>query len=204
MRRGKPIHFMQRVNDDPYSIVAQYQAEYRGIVQYYRLAYNLHRYSQLKWVAETSLVKALAKKYKTTRSKIYRRFRALHQNEYGIYKVLEVTVDRGPDKTPLAARFGGIPLRWNKWVAINDRITIPIWSKRSEVVERLLAQKCELCGAEDNIEVHHIRKLADLERKGQVDEHKWVKVADEHFRPAQPAEARLRGRGLGRSTVLKD
>jgi group II intron reverse transcriptase/maturase len=176
MRRGKPIHLMQRVNDDAYSIVAQYQAEYRGVVQYYRLAYNLHRLSQLKWMAETSLVKTLAKKYKTSRRRIYRRFRALHQNEYGIYKVLEVTVDRGPDKTPLVARFGGIPLRWNKWVAINDRITIPIWSKRSEVVERLLAQKCELCGAEDNIEVHHIRKLADLERKGQVDKRKWVKV----------------------------
>jgi group II intron reverse transcriptase/maturase len=176
MRRGKPIHFKQRVNDDAYSIVAQYQAEYRGVVQYYRLAYNLHRLSQLKWVAETSLVKTLAKKYKTSRSKIYRRFRALHQNEYGIYKVLEVKVDRGPDKTPLVARFGGVPLRWNKWVAINDRITIPIWSKRSEVVERLLAQKCELCGAEDNIEVHHIRKLADLERKGQVDKRKWVQA----------------------------
>jgi group II intron reverse transcriptase/maturase len=176
MRHGKPIHFMQRVNDDAYSIVAQYQAEYRGVVQYYRLAYNLHRLSQLKWVAETSLTKTLAKKYKTSRSKIYRRFRALYQNEYGIYKVLEVTVDRGSHKTPLVARFGGIPLRWNRWAAINDRITIPIWSKRSEVVERLLAQKCELCGAEDNIEVHHIRKLADLERKGQGDKRKWVKV----------------------------
>lgn len=105
---------MQRSNDDAYSIVAQYQAEYRGVVQYYHLAYNLHRLSKLKWVTETSLVKTLAKKFKTSRSKIYRRFKALHQNEYGIYKVLEVTVDRGPDKSPLVARFGGVPLRWNK------------------------------------------------------------------------------------------
>jgi group II intron reverse transcriptase/maturase len=176
MRRGKPIHFIQRVNDNAYSIVAQYQAEYRGVVQYYRLAYNLHRLSQLKWAAETSLAKTLAKKYKTSRSNIYSRFRALHQNEYGIYKVLEIKVDRGPDKTPLVTRFGGVPLRWSKWVAVNDRMAIPIWSKRSEVVERLLAQECELCGAEDNIEVHHIRKLTDLERQGQVDKRKWVQV----------------------------
>ena len=33
MRSGKPIHLTQRVNDDAYSIVSQYQAEYRGIVQ---------------------------------------------------------------------------------------------------------------------------------------------------------------------------
>jgi hypothetical protein len=176
MRRGKPIHLMQRVSDSAYSIVAQYQAEYRGVVQYYRLAYNLHRLNQLKWVVETSLTKTLAKKFKTSRSKIYRKYRASHQNEHGTYKVLEITVDRGPDKPPLVARFGGIPLRWNKWVTINDAKTRPIWSGRSEVVERLLAQKCELCGAEDNIEVHHIRRLADLECKGRSDKPRWARV----------------------------
>jgi group II intron reverse transcriptase/maturase len=176
MRSGKPIHLMQRVSDSAYSIVAQYQAEYRGVVQYYRLAYNLHRMSQLKWVMETSLARTLAKKFKTTKKKIFRRFKTLHQNEHGIYKVLEVTADRGPDKTPLVARFGGVTLRWNRWAVINDTKSKPIWSKRSEVVERLLAQKCELCGVEDNIEVHHIRKLADLERKGQANKPEWARV----------------------------
>jgi group II intron reverse transcriptase/maturase len=176
MRRDKPVHLMQRVNDSAYSIVTQYQAEYRGVVQYYRLAYNLHTMNRLKWVMETSLTKTLARKFKTSRKKIYRRFRALHQNEYGTYKVLQVTVNRGPDQTPLVARFGGITLRWNRWAVINDAKAKPIWSKRSEVVERLLAQKCELCGAEDNIEVHHIRKLADLERKGQANKPEWVRV----------------------------
>ena len=50
-----------------------------------------------------------------------------------------------------------------------------IWSHRSEVVERLLAQKCELCGATDKIEVHHIRKLADLEQKGKSERPDWMK-----------------------------
>jgi hypothetical protein len=59
-------------------------------------------------------------------------------------------------------------------VAINDAKTIPIWSGRSEVVQRLLAQQCELCGSEDHIEVHHIRKLADLKQKGQRDKRQWV------------------------------
>ena len=48
MRRGKPIHLAQRVNDTAYSIVAQYQAEYRGVVQYYRLAYNLRQLSDVE------------------------------------------------------------------------------------------------------------------------------------------------------------
>jgi hypothetical protein len=51
MRNGKPIHLPQRTIDDAYSIVSQYQAEYRGIVQYYRMAYNLHTLSKLRYVA---------------------------------------------------------------------------------------------------------------------------------------------------------
>ncbi|WP_416212310.1 hypothetical protein [Nostoc sp. DedQUE09] len=53
-------------------------------------------------------------------------------------------------------------LRWNKWVTIDDSLANNIWNGRSEVVQRLLAQKCEICGATDNIEVHHIRKLVDI------------------------------------------
>jgi hypothetical protein len=174
MRHGKPIHLMPRVNDEVYSIITQYQVEYVGVVQYYRLAYNLHRLGQLKWVMETSLTKTLAKKLKTTRAKIYQRYHARLQTAQGTYKVLQVKVDRGSAKPPLTAHFGGVPLRWNKWVTLNDA-SQPIWSKRSELVERLLAQKCELCGATKNIEVHHLRKLADLEQTGRS-KPEWAKV----------------------------
>jgi len=42
----------------------------------------------------------------------------------------------------------------------------PIWSTRSELVQRLEAQKCELCASQEKVEVHHIKKLAALKRKG--------------------------------------
>jgi group II intron reverse transcriptase/maturase len=175
MQHGKPKHLMQRINEHPYSIVAQYQTEYAGVVQYYRLAYNLHRLSKLKWAMERSLVKTLAKKLKVGKTEIYRRFPAQHQTEGFTYKVLEVMVERGEDKAPLVARFGGIPLRWNKWFTISEK-TEPIWSGRSEVVQRLLAQECELCGTEGRIEVHHVRKLADLERKGRSGKPQWARI----------------------------
>ncbi|WP_219723999.1 hypothetical protein, partial [Fischerella thermalis] len=60
------------------------------------------------------------------------------------------------DNKPLITHFGGVCLRWNKWVRIDDSSANNIWNGRSEVVQRLLAQKCEICGATDNIEVHHI------------------------------------------------
>jgi group II intron reverse transcriptase/maturase len=54
---GKPIHRLERTHDSVLSIVEHYQTEYRGIVNYYRLAFNLHRLNRLKWVMQTSLTK---------------------------------------------------------------------------------------------------------------------------------------------------
>ena len=170
MRGGKSVHLPQRLNDEAYGIVALYQVEYTGLVQYYRLAYNLHMLSRLKHVAEVSLVKTLANKFRCSCRKIYRRFRKVVQTDDGTYKVLEVERKRGPKKKPLVAQFGGISLRRNEWATIDEKPK-RIWSGHSELVQRLLAQECELCGSMDNIEVHHIRKLADL--KGNS---RWEKV----------------------------
>jgi hypothetical protein len=143
-----------------------------GIDQYYRLAYNLHRLAALKRVMETSLTRTLTPKLKITRSQVYHRYRAYLQTEQGTYAVWQVTIDRGPDRPLLTARFGGVPLRWNQWVRTSDEIE-PIWGKRSEVAERLLAQKRELCGSTLKVEVHHVRKLADL---GGRNRSEWMRV----------------------------
>jgi len=169
-RDGKPVHLPERLNDSAYSIVALYQAEYSGVVQYYRLAYNLHMLSRMKWVAERSLVMTLANKLRTSCPDVYRRFRRELITIDGIYKVLSVTVERGPMKKPLEAHFGGISLSRNEQAVIGEYPTT-IWSGRSELAERLLAQKCELCGSTDDIQVHHIHKLADLKGKSR-----WEKV----------------------------
>lgn len=169
MRRGKPMHLPERLNDNAYSIVALYQAEYSGIVQYYRLAYNLHKLSRLKWVAEQSLLKTLANKLRTSKGDVYRRFRGTHQTEDKEYKVLKVQEER-PGKQPLVARFGGIPLSRNVWANVDEKPR-RVWSGRSEICQRLLAEKCELCGAVGPVEMHHIRKLADLGNRSH-----WEKV----------------------------
>lgn len=175
MRHGKPYHLMQRTNDSVYSIIAQYQTEYRGVVQYYRLAYNIHQLGRLKWVMQQSLVRTLSKKLKISTAQVYRRYKTTHQNDYGSYKMLAATLRREDGQPPLVTHFGGIPLRYNKWVAINNAPAAPIWSGRSELTERLLAQECEVCGATNHIEVHHIRKLADLEQYGQANPPRWVR-----------------------------
>lgn len=59
MRQGKVWHRPQMLSDHDYSIVSQYQAEYRGIVQYYLLASNVYHLGKLHWVMQTSLLKTL-------------------------------------------------------------------------------------------------------------------------------------------------
>jgi group II intron reverse transcriptase/maturase len=176
MKRGKPEHRPQLTINEAYSIVAQYQAEYRGLVQYYRMAYNLHTLNNLKYVMETSLAKTLANKYKTTVSEIYKRYGTKIMTKEGEKKVILVKIEREAPKKPLVTYFGGISLKWDKWASIDENLIKPIWNKRSELVQRLLVQACELCGAREHIEVHHIRKLADLKQKGRTEQPEWKKV----------------------------
>lgn len=172
MRNGKPIHRPERLRDEPYTIINQYQMEYRGVVQYYRMAYNLSKLSYLKYTMEVSLVKTLANKYKSTCSKIYRKYGTTMTIPEGTYKVLQVIIPR-TGKKPLETHFGAVPLIWNKWAHIDNNREVRIWSKRSEVVERLLADKCELCGKEGAVEMHHIRKLADIKSKNGKPVETW-------------------------------
>jgi len=69
IRRGKVCHLAARMHDADYSIVTQYQAEYRGFVQYYVLAYNVHRLWRVHRVMQLSLVFTLADKSTRRRRK---------------------------------------------------------------------------------------------------------------------------------------
>jgi hypothetical protein len=47
-------------------------------------------------------------------------------------------------------------------------------ARRSGLIHRLLAGRCEICGTPENLEVHHIRKLADLNKSGRRDKPAWM------------------------------
>jgi hypothetical protein len=48
-----------------------------------------------------------------------------------------------------------------KTAVIKDEILRPFY-KKTELVQRLLANQCELCHSTEDVEVHHVRKLADI------------------------------------------
>ncbi len=175
MRRGKPAQRAPLIRDSDYGIISKYQAEYRGIVQYYLLAHNVGWFSKLHWVAETSLLKTLAGKHRSTVTKMAKRHKATIETADGPKKCLQVVIHRGENKKPLVARFGGIPLKRKQEAILVDRLPQFVMTNRSELLQRVLADTCELCGSKEKVEVHHIRKLADLEKPGRKEKPVWVK-----------------------------
>ncbi len=177
-RYGKPCHRAELLNESDYTIIATYQLEYRGMVNYYRLAYNLHTFRLLKWVMETSLTKTLAAKHQISVKAVYRTYHATLLIEGKRYKGLHVAVTR-EGKKPLIATWGGIPLRWDRNATIQDRPHQVPWNNRTELEKRLLAQVCEVCDATsmtDKLEVHHIRALKDLGKYDGREKPEWVKI----------------------------
>jgi hypothetical protein len=92
-----------------------------------------------------------------------------------------VTVERGGKKAPLVAQWGVISLARRVDAVLNDQAQ-RVWNVRhTELLERVLANTCELCGSTVDIEVHHIRHLKDLQRKGRGEPPAWVqKMASRH------------------------
>jgi group II intron reverse transcriptase/maturase len=174
MRDNTPVHRAEILNDSIYDIIVQYQREYRGLVEYYRLAYNLSIMNKLKWVVEVSLTKTLAAKLKISVSQVYKQFSTVLKQDNGIYKGLQHVVPR-EGKKPLVATWGGISLKYDRNAKIQDTLVMR-WASRTELEQRLLAQVCEICGATENIEVHHIRSLRNLNRPGRKEKPLWVRM----------------------------
>ncbi len=174
MRNGKPIHRGERLYDSPFSIISQYQSEYRGVVNYYQYALNLGALQRLRWVMEMSLAKTLAGKLKLSVARVFRRFKVTIQTEQGRQKVLMATVAR-EGKAPLMAVWGGVSLARKETAALND-FPPPHQNGRTELVQRLLAETCERCGSTDGVQVHHIRALKDLRKKGRAPRPDWMEI----------------------------
>ena len=143
-------------------------------VQYYLLAGDVHRLHRLRWVMETSMLKTLACKHRSSVSKMAARIKAKILTPHGPRTCFEARVER-EGRSPLVARFGGIPLKRHKRAVLADRSTpSPIYPTK-ELTKRLRRGRCELCRQTDAIQVHHVRQLADLDRTGEPPP-TWVQI----------------------------
>jgi group II intron reverse transcriptase/maturase len=163
LKHGKPerLDFLRDRSD--YDIVSLYGAQLRGIVQYYLLAVDVWRLDRLRWVMLTSMLKTLAARHDSTVTKMASKHKTVISTPHGPRRCFEARIERAGRK-PLVARFGGIPLKRQKKAVIADYSITPFVPRRSgsELLKRLGHRYCELCGKSGQVQVHQVRKLADL------------------------------------------
>jgi hypothetical protein len=160
-KKGKPWHRPALKNLDDYDIIRTYGAEYRGVVNYYMLAVDVWRLNELRWFAETSMLKTLAAKYHSTVTKMAAKYKAKISTSQGLRTCFEARVQRD-NKPDLVARFGGIPLVRKRDAVLKDRAPALPPYPRKELIHRLLMRRCELCNDPGAVVVHQVRKLASL------------------------------------------
>lgn len=158
-------------------IIDTYQSRFRGIAQYYKYAVNRYYLGKLKYVMEVALVKTLAQRYKISAKKVYMKYRGKQRVGEKEYLTLQVTVPKKQGERTIY--WGAIPLTTVKPGAesIIDSVYMVKWGKvTSDLLRRLTAEVCELCGMEGKCEVHHVRKLADLKKRwaGRKEKPNWV------------------------------
>jgi len=164
MRKGKTISQSGLLMYSDAHIIDVFQSRFRGIADYYKYAVDRSHLNSLKNIMQQSLVKTLAHKFKISVSKVYRHYRSTHEVDGFTYKTLEVEVPT--IKGTRTIRWGAIPLKTVKVISEPLRdFKDTRWGGRSDLIQRLKADTCELCGSRDRVQVHHVRKLSDLKRR---------------------------------------
>ena len=154
-------HRTELMNNSDYDIVITYEQQVRGVINYYTLAHDVVRkMGNVQYTYKQSLLKTLAVKHKTNAAAVRKKYRGYTAEGR---EVIMVKVTR-ENKSPLIASYGKERIRQNRKAKVED-VKPPIYTQRTELIQRLLNNQCEVCGRYGNVEGHHIRKLKDLYKK---------------------------------------
>jgi len=149
----KPMHRPYLLNHSDSEIVEHYNAETRGICNYYCLAVNYHTLDYFCYLMEYSCLKTLANKHKSSVAKMWDKYR-----EGKTWSVPYMTKAG-------AKRVRPVKIADCKKGLVNDAIPYQSkFPKRRTIQERLNARVCELCGDKnaDMYEIHHVSSLKEL------------------------------------------
>lgn len=164
-----PTHRPLLLNSSDVEIVETFNAELRGFANYYSLTSKrkLYRLEYLSWF---SLAKTLASKHKTTVKNVFIQMKR-GSDFYVDYKV--GNKDKSLRVFKLKHMGGNISNG-------NDEIplTTHLYASGTELTKRMSANQCEYCGRTDRpMEVHHVRKLKDLNSKPNLKTWERVMIA---------------------------
>lgn len=161
----EPIHRPQLLNRTDLEIVTIYNAELRGICNYYGLASNFNKLIYFNYLMEYSCLKTLAGKHRSKVSKI----RAMYKDGTGKWAIPYET------KTGIKKMYFAnyADCKGKKFTDIVPQTAKNYSHDVTTLESRLKAKICEVCGCTDSdrYEIHHVNKVKNLKGKSE-----WEKV----------------------------
>src|SRR6266496_3495403 len=170
---GKAVHHNARVNLPLLDLITQYNAEIRGLYNYYCLATDVStKIGKYRYYHYTSLVKTIARKEKCSVAQVISKYGVdvKRKQDTGTRKIVGTTyLTKEGEKT---ITYFNEPLKkMDKPIngkGANGEL-LGVTERRHQILERINARECELCGlqpeSKSGLEVHHVRKLKDIKQK---------------------------------------
>ena len=163
--RLEPIHRPQLLNRTDLEIVTIYNAELRGICNFYGLASNFNKLIYFNYLMEYSCLKTLAGKHRSKVSKI----RAMYKDCTGKWAIPYET------KTGIKKMYFAnyADCKGKKFTDIIPQTAKNYSHDVTTLESRLKAKLCEVCGCteSDRYEIHHVNKVKTLKGKSE-----WEKI----------------------------
>jgi len=153
-------------HNDDLEILERYNSEIRGLYNYFGIAKNCSKQmSNFGYIMEYSMYKTFAAKYRTKVKKLCKKY--MHNGVFCVKYKTKV----GKEKEMCFYNKGF--KRQNPFLDknVDNMPNIMIHTSTTSLIDRLKAEKCELCGAKDKLEMHHVRKLKNLQGKEEWEKH---------------------------------
>ena len=161
--RWKPLHRGKLMHKDAIAIISQFNAEIRGLYNYYSMAENVSVLNNFAFIMKGSFLKTLAAKGNTSCNKIRKKY-----ERDGVISIPYMTKS-GPKR----CEFYHDGFTKKSALPPLTADTLPQYvkyAKPNSLARRLKAGICELCGAETKeIHMHHVRRLKDLKGKDDLE-----------------------------------
>ncbi|WFR56194.1 reverse transcriptase domain-containing protein [Anaerocolumna sp. AGMB13025] len=158
--KGKSRPYLYGASD--LEIVTLYNAEIKGLYNYYMMAENVSsKMDMIYHLMEYSCLKTLAGKHKSSVAQIKTKYRV--GDSWGIK--YDTKNEKGKIRYFYNQGFqmNSTPI---KTMSFDAYVNTAMYTQRTELEQRMNAQKCELCGKENvPFNIHHIRKVKDLKGK---------------------------------------
>lgn len=165
---NKSNHRSYLINFDDIEIIKQYNAELRGLINYYKYALNCKKLiGKVQWLSHYSLLKTLASKHKCSVAQLFKNKIIKIRKHSRIGKVWYYTIGNTGKEIEV---FNIKDVEYKNifeldTTSCNDNCNVKTINIRSSALKKLIAENCEICGkSSDDVSIvlHHWNPIRNI------------------------------------------